>query len=77
MRLSLSSQNLEMSLVTLQQTNVSCSKQNFSKALITLGAKDLQEIIEEDHKIEAVCHYCGEKYLFNEEELKIILEKII
>lgn len=53
-----------------------CSKHNFSKALITLGEKDLQEIIEEDHKIEAVCHYCGEKYLFNEDELKVILNKI-
>ena len=54
----------------------SCSKQNFSKALITLGKKDLKEIIEEDHKIETVCHYCGEKYLFTEEEVKKIIDKI-
>lgn len=54
----------------------SCSKENFSKALLTLGKKDLQDIINEDHHIEAVCHYCGEKYDFNEEEIKEIINKI-
>ena len=53
-----------------------CSKYNFSKALITLGKKDLQEIVEEDHKIEAVCHYCGEKYLFTEEEILKLIDKM-
>ena len=54
----------------------SCSKHTFSKALLTLGKKDLQEIIDEDHHIEAVCHYCGEKYDFNEDELNEIIKLI-
>ena len=53
-----------------------CSKHTFSKALLTLGKKDLQEIIDEDHHIEAVCHYCGEKYDFNEDELNEIIKLI-
>jgi len=53
-----------------------CSKENFSKALLTLGKKDLQEIAAEDHHIEAVCHYCGEKYDFNEDEIYKIIDLI-
>lgn len=53
-----------------------CSKESFSKALLTLGKKDLEEIIYEDHHIETVCHYCGEKYDFSEEEIKEIINKI-
>ena len=54
----------------------SCSKDNFAKALLTLGKQDLQDIINEDHHIETVCHYCGEKYNFNEEEMNEIIKLI-
>ena len=53
-----------------------CSKDNFAKALITLGRKDLEDIINEDHKIETVCHYCEEKYTFTEEEIKKLIKEI-
>ena len=53
-----------------------CSKENFSKALLTLGKKELQEIANEDHHIEAVCHYCGEKYNFDEEEINELIKNI-
>ncbi len=53
-----------------------CSKYNFSKALITLGKEDLENILKEDKKIEAVCHYCGEKYTFNEDDINKISNKI-
>ncbi len=53
-----------------------CSKENFRKALITLGTHNLEEIIQEDHQIETVCHYCGEKYLFNELEIKQLIKEI-
>ena len=54
----------------------SCSKDSFAKALLTLGKQDLQDIINEDHHIETVCHYCGEKYNFNEEEMNEIIKLI-
>ena len=53
-----------------------CSKENFSKALLTLGKEELQEIANEDHHIEAVCHYCGEKYNFDEEEINELIKNI-
>lgn len=53
-----------------------CSKENFSNALLTLGKEELQEIANEDHHIEAVCHYCGEKYNFDEEEINELIKNI-
>ena len=53
----------------------SCSKDRFGKALASLGHGDIQEMIEQDHGAEAVCHFCGKKYFFTEDELKKIQEK--
>ena len=43
---------------------------------MTIGRKDLTEIIEEDGQAELVCQFCESKYQFNKEELEQILEKI-
>lgn len=50
-----------------------CSKERFSRALLTLRKEDLRAMIEEDHGAEIICQYCRKKYLFTEEELKEIL----
>ena len=54
----------------------SCSKESFKRALITLGKKELEDIISEDHKIETVCHYCGEKYTFTEDDIKELIKEM-
>lgn len=51
-----------------------CSKEKMSKALISIGKKDLKEIIEKDKKAELVCHFCNKKYQFSKEELENLLE---
>lgn len=51
-----------------------CSKEKMSKALISIGKKDLEEIIEKDKKAELVCHFCNKKYQFSEKELETLLE---
>nr|MDH3075925.1 Hsp33 family molecular chaperone HslO [Bacillus velezensis] len=48
----------------------SCSKDRFETAILGLGKKEIQDMIEEDGKAEAVCHFCNEKYLFTKEELE-------
>ena len=53
-----------------------CSRQRIEEALMTIGRKDLQEIIEEDGQAELQCHFCLKKYQFNKEELQEILDKI-
>ncbi len=50
----------------------SCSKERFGNAIASLGYEEIQEMIEQDHGAEAVCHFCGEKHYFSEEELKAI-----
>ena len=47
-----------------------CSKERFASAMISLGVKELQDIIEEDGKAETVCHFCNEAYHFSKEELE-------
>ncbi|SCY96777.1 Hsp33 family molecular chaperone HslO [Alkaliphilus peptidifermentans] len=53
-----------------------CSEERLEKALISLGEKELIEIIEEDKGAEMVCHFCNEKYFFNEEHLRKLIEDI-
>jgi molecular chaperone Hsp33 len=56
--------------------NCDCSEERMEQALISIGKKDLKEIIEEDGKIEAVCHFCSRKYMFEGKKLKNILKYI-
>jgi molecular chaperone Hsp33 len=48
----------------------SCSKERVTKALISIGKKDLQEMIDENEDIEVHCHFCNKKYKFTVDELK-------
>ena len=52
-----------------------CSKEHMKDALISIGKKDLEEILKEDEKAELMCHFCNKKYTFTKEELEeMILE---
>jgi molecular chaperone Hsp33 len=53
-----------------------CNKESFSKGLITLGENELAEILNEEKHIQTVCHYCGEKYHFDEDEIKNLIKEI-
>lgn len=46
-----------------------CSKERVSKALVSLGSKELQDIIDEGEPIELNCHFCNSNYKFNIDEL--------
>ena len=46
-----------------------CSKERFSSGIISLGKEEIQEIIDQDHKANTICHFCGREYNFTEEEL--------
>ena len=55
--------------------NCGCSKEKFAGSLVTLGEKQLKELIEEDEKAEIKCQFCNKTYQFNKEELEGILER--
>ena len=52
-----------------------CSKERVEKALISIGRKELNEMIQEGQPIEMNCHFCNTNYNFTVEELKEILRR--
>ena len=52
-----------------------CSKERVEKALISIGRKEIQEMIDDGKAIEMHCHFCNTSYEFTVEELKGILKK--
>ena len=50
-----------------------CSEERLEKVLMTIGKKDLEEIIEEDGEAEMVCQFCCKKYHFDKAHLQRIL----
>jgi molecular chaperone Hsp33 len=52
-----------------------CSKQRVEKALISIGRKDLQEMIEDGKEIEVNCQFCNAVYRFSVDELKKMLKR--
>lgn len=52
-----------------------CDKERVEKAIISIGEKDIREMIEENEPIEVNCQFCNAHYHFSVEELKDILQK--
>ena len=46
-------------------------------ALISIGKKDLEEILKEDGKAELMCHFCNKKYTFTKEELGEMISTLL
>lgn len=52
-----------------------CDKDRVSKALVSVGKKELQSMIEEGKDIEVNCHFCNTNYTFSVEDLKKLIKK--
>ena len=52
-----------------------CSKSRVERALISIGRKELNELIQDGKDVELNCHFCNKNYIFSVEELKEILRK--
>lgn len=50
-----------------------CSKERVRKAIISIGPKDLGEMIAEEKEIEVNCHFCNRNYKFSVDALKEML----
>lgn len=59
------------------QFKCDCSKEKFASAIITLGAEQIQELIDQDHGAEAVCAFCNNKYQYSEEDLYELKQEIL
>ena len=57
------------------QFHCNCSKERVEKAIISIGKKEIREMIAEGKPIEVNCHFCNTNYVFSVEDLKEILKK--
>lgn len=52
-----------------------CTKERVEKAIVSIGKKDLQEMIDDGKPIEVNCHFCNTNYEFSVQELKDIITR--
>ena len=52
-----------------------CDKDRVERALMLVGKKDIQDMIDDGKEIEIKCHFCNKAYTFSVDELKAIKEK--
>jgi len=52
-----------------------CSRDRMERNLLSLGGKEIMEMIREQHGAELSCHFCNSKYYFTEEQLLNLLHQ--
>ena len=52
-----------------------CSKERIEKAIVSIGKKDIQSMIDDGEDIEVKCHFCNTSYKYTVDELKELLKK--
>ncbi len=57
------------------QYHCDCSRERIERALISIGKKDLQEMIDAGEAIEVNCQFCQKTYRVEVEELQALLKK--
>lgn len=68
---------LELNILSETQVDYvcHCSQERMEKGLISLGKKEISDIIEEQGCAELVCHFCSTKYDFDKDQLGLLLER--
>lgn len=52
-----------------------CSKERVEKAVVSIGRKDIREMIDEGKDIEVKCHFCNSAYNYTVEDLKRMIKR--
>ena len=70
-------EGLELEIVDTLPAHFSCncSKERIEKAIISIGKKDIQSMIDDGKDIEVKCHFCNTAYNYTVDELKELLKK--
>ncbi len=66
---------LEITDTMPTQFTCNCDKKRIEKALISVGRKNLNEMVQDGETIEVGCHFCNTKYEFTVEELKSLIQR--
>ena len=59
------------------QFHCDCSRERVERAIVSIGKKEIREMIEEGKPIEAGCQFCNKKYSFSVVELVKLLQKAV
>lgn len=51
-----------------------CSRARVEKVLLSLGRKELQELVDEGKEVELHCHFCNKRYVFPVEEVERLMK---
>ncbi len=54
----------------------SCSRERMERALISLGKDEVNKIVADEEVVEIVCDFCSQKYAFNRDDLRRVLEEM-
>ncbi len=52
-----------------------CSYEKFARGILSLGSKEIKDIIDEDGVANTTCHFCGNEYHFSKEALTSLYEE--
>ena len=66
---------LEITDTIPTQFYCNCSKERVEQAVVSVGKKDIQEMIDEGKPIEVKCFFCNTAYQYTVEELKQIIKR--
>lgn len=65
--------DIEIEAVRPVQYHCNCDRERVTKALISLGRKELDEMIAEDQPVTLHCDFCNKDYTFTIDELKSLV----
>ena len=54
-----------------------CNKKRVEKALLSIGASEIEDMIHDGKTVELNCHFCNKNYEFTIEELRQLLKKAV
>lgn len=57
------------------QYRCDCSRERVTRAVASIGEKDLKELVEGQEPIEITCQFCDKRYIFTPEDLEELLER--
>lgn len=67
--------NLGLQVMDTMETSYTCncSRDRVRRAILSIGKKDIEEMINEGKEVEVNCHFCDKNYAFSVEELGTML----
>ena len=73
--------NIDKNLEILDETQISfkcnCSKDKFARGILSLGSKEILDMMNKEKEINCTCNFCLNEYHFSNDELKELYEEAL